>query len=148
MNPKPIDWNINGFEAYLVNCLGIVFDKKTKKIVIGRREKDPFIKELTWVFPGGNVTPGKKLEEYLKEEVKKKTNLDIEVKQLVYSRVMPEHQRILNLYYYAEVKKTGNEKPGDSLKELKWIKPSDFRKTVTTSVDDVVHKFLVSLEKK
>ena len=86
MNPKPIDWNINGFEAYLVNCLGIVFDKKTKKIVIGRREKDPFIKELTWVFPGGNVTPGKKLEEYLKEEVKKKTNLDIEVKQLVYSR--------------------------------------------------------------
>lgn len=150
MKSLPIDWNINGYEAYMVNCLGIVFNPKTKKILIGRRENDPFIKELTWVFPGGIVTPGKKLEEHLKDDLKKRINLDVEVKQLIHSRTVPEHPRIINLYYYAEVKKTGNEKavdPSKEIVELKWIKPSDFRKTVTTSVDDKVHAFLKSLEK-
>ncbi|MDO8538063.1 MAG: NUDIX domain-containing protein [archaeon] len=148
MNSKPIDWNILGFDAHLVNCLGIVFNPKTKKILIARRENDPLIKELTWVFPGGNTMLNKRLEEHLVEELKRKTNLDVEVKQLIHSRILPEHQRILNLYYYAEVKTIGKEKASGSLKELKWINPSDFKKHATTLVDEKVEKFLKQLEKK
>ena len=148
MNSKPIDWNIQGFDAYLVNCLGIVFNPKTKKILIGRRENDPLIKELTWVFPGGQTMAHQRLEEHLKQDLKNRTNLDVEVKQLIHSRIMPEHQRIMNLYYFAEVKKIGNEKAGKNLKELKWIKPSEFKKHATTSIDEKVEKFLKQLEKK
>ncbi|MCX6774860.1 MAG: hypothetical protein NTY99_02090 [DPANN group archaeon] len=30
--------------AFLVNVLGIVYNPKTKKILIGRRENDPYVK--------------------------------------------------------------------------------------------------------
>ena len=48
-----INWNKFDRGVFLVNCLGIVFDKKIKKILIGRRQNDPYLKELTWGFPGG-----------------------------------------------------------------------------------------------
>ena len=35
--------------------LAIIYDPKTNKILIGRRENDPHIKQLTWGFPGGRL---------------------------------------------------------------------------------------------
>jgi ADP-ribose pyrophosphatase YjhB (NUDIX family) len=59
--------------VFLVLALGIVYDPKTKMILIGRRENDPYIPELTWSFPGGKLAYKEDMEFYLKEEILKKT---------------------------------------------------------------------------
>jgi hypothetical protein len=56
---------------FFVNLLAIVYNPKNKMILIGRREKDPYIKKLTWCFPGERLDYKKDLETSLKYEVKK-----------------------------------------------------------------------------
>jgi len=74
----------------LVNLLGIVYDPKTRMILIGKRESDTYIRQLSWSFPGGRPAYEKDLEEYLKLEIKKKTNLDAEVKEVIFAKSYPE----------------------------------------------------------
>jgi len=42
-----IDFNQFDKGVFIVNVLGVVYDPKTKLILIGHRENDPFIKELS-----------------------------------------------------------------------------------------------------
>jgi 8-oxo-dGTP pyrophosphatase MutT (NUDIX family) len=48
-----MDWTIFKKGVFLVNLLGIIYDPVAKKVLIGRRENDPHLKDLSWVFPGG-----------------------------------------------------------------------------------------------
>ena len=40
---------------YIVRIVGAVFDPKTKKVLLGKRENDPYIDGLTWCFPGSRT---------------------------------------------------------------------------------------------
>lgn len=142
-----MDWNKFSKGVFLVNVLGIVYNPITKKILIGRRENDPYIKELSWCFPGG--TPGYEndLELYLKEEVKVKTGLEVNVKKVVFAKTYPEKREFLSVYYHCEMLVVGGmEKAGDDFKEIKWVKPTDVRKYFTTSLHDKVFEYLKTLE--
>lgn len=141
-----IDWNSFDKGVFLVNCLAIIH--KNGKILIGKREDDPFIKELTWCFPGGRPGYDKSLEESLKEEVKKKTNIDIKVKKLIFARNYPEKKEFLSLYYLCYFCEAigGIEKPGDGFKEIKWVRPTEVTKYFTTSINPFVLEFLKKLE--
>lgn len=57
-------------ETFLVGLLGVVRYKN--KILIVRRENDPFVKELEWCLPGGSLEIGKPVEECLKKKLKRK----------------------------------------------------------------------------
>ncbi len=131
--------------VFLVNVLGVVYDTKTKMILIGRRENDPFIKELTWCLPGGRLGHEESLTHYLKKEVKKKTCLDINVKKLILARTPPENREILLLYFYCEAS-GGEAKAGDKFVEVKWIKPGEAGSYFQTSIDPVLLEFLDSLK--
>jgi ADP-ribose pyrophosphatase YjhB (NUDIX family) len=48
--------------VFIVNLLAIVYNPKTRKFLIGRREKDPYIEKLSWCFPGGRPGYKKDLE--------------------------------------------------------------------------------------
>lgn len=54
---------------FLLNVLGIVYDPETRKILIGRRENDPYLKKLSWTFLGGRPVYDNDLDYYLKQEV-------------------------------------------------------------------------------
>ena len=140
-----IDWQQFDKGIFLVNVLGIVYDKKSKKILIGKRENDPFTKELAWCFPGGRPAYGKSLEEALNDEVRKKASVEIRVKKIVYARPFPEKKEFLLVYYYCEFKK-GTAKAGDKITELKWVRPSEVKKYFTTSIADEVLDFLQKLK--
>jgi len=143
-----MNWTKFDRGVFLVNCLGIIH--KDGKILIGRRDKDPHIKELTWCFPGGRPSYKHSLARYLREEVKKKTNLDIEVVGLIHARSVLEKPEFLSLYFICDVIRTGKkqkEKPGEKFLELKWIKPTDVKKYFTTSIDPMIMQFLTDLEK-
>jgi len=85
-----MNWEEFDRGVFLVNVLGIVFNPGTKRILIGKREKDPYVPELGWGFPGGRPEYGEDLEESLKREIKKKTGLKVESLGAVFARVPEE----------------------------------------------------------
>jgi ADP-ribose pyrophosphatase YjhB (NUDIX family) len=143
-----MEWKSLDRGVFLVNVAGVVYDPKTKKILIGRREKDTFIPQLTWCFPGGRPSYKHSLGMCLRMEVKKKTNLDINVVDCIFARTFPEKPEFLMIYYFCEVVEE-SEKPKamEKFKEIKWVKPTEVEKHFTTSVDPVILSFLEALEK-
>lgn len=140
-----MDWSQFDRGVFLVNVLGIVYNPKTRKILIGRRENDPLVKELKWSFPGGRPGYERDLEEYLKLEIKKKTGLEVEIREIILARKPPENKEFLLLYYRCDVL-GGKEKAGEKFAELKWIKPTEIRKYSTTTMDEKLLDYLKNLE--
>jgi ADP-ribose pyrophosphatase YjhB (NUDIX family) len=132
---------------FLVNVLGIVYNPKTKKILIGLRENDPHIKELSWCFPGGRpeYQKNKELEDYLKYEIKIKTGLEVDVKNVVFAKTYPEKREFLSIYYYCEIR-GGKEKAGQKFSKIKWIKPTEVKKYFTTSLHPKLFRYLKTLD--
>lgn len=129
----------------MLNVLGIIYNPKNKKILIGKREEDLFVKGLSWCFPGGRPKYGETLEQGLKREVTIKTGLDIDIKKLIFARVVTEKKDFLLIYYFCECS-SGKARAGEKFSEVKWIKPSEVKKYFTTSVDPAILKFLKSLK--
>ena len=132
-------------DAFKIALLGIIFDPKKKMILIGRREKDPYIPKLTWSFPGGKMQSGEDVEETLKRKIKEKTGLNVANLGSIYSRV-PEEKRDLLLTYFLCQKISGKEKPSDDLVELKWVKPEELEKYFTTSFHPHVKEYILNLK--
>jgi len=131
-------------EKFDVTLLGIIFDPKTKRILIGRRENDSSIPALTWSFPGGKINPGEDVEDVLKRKIKEKTGLEVESLGSVYSRVLPEKGNLLLTYFLCEAT-GGKEKSGGNLLELKWVKPEELESHFTTSFHPHVKEYILNL---
>jgi len=129
---------------FKVIVLGIVFNPETKKILIGRRENDSYIKELGWCFPGGDVNVGYEPEETLKNEIKNKTGLEVGSLGAVFSKVYPEKKDFLAIYYLCEVI-GGKEKAGDKFRETKWVNPEELEKYFTTSFHPKLKEYIMNL---
>jgi len=143
---KKLDWSKFDRGVFLVNCLAVVFNQKTKKILIGRRSKDPYMQKLSWAFPGGRPAYRQDLEEYVKLEVKKKTGLRIKPKGVIFAKTYPENRQFLSIYYLAKIV-GGKEKKSEKFLEIKWIKPREVKKYFTTSLHPELYKILKKLEK-
>lgn len=130
--------------VFLVVSLGIIFDTKTRKILIARRDGDPNIKKLRWGFPGGRPKYGKDLERDLERVINARTGLRVKNLGAVFSRVLEENKKILLIYYLCEVV-GGKEKSGGDFVELKWVKPKDLQKYFTTSFDKRLKEYLINL---
>jgi len=76
--------------SFKVIVLGIIYDPKRKKILIGRRENDPFVPKLKWTPPGGRVSHGEDLEISLKAKVKEQTGLEVENLGHIFSMIPKE----------------------------------------------------------
>ncbi len=139
-----VDWNAFDRGVYLINTLGIIYNPKTKKILIGLRQNDPYIPNLSWCFPGGRPRYNESLEEGLHREILVKTGLKVRVQQLIFARTHPEKQEFLSLYYHCEVI-GGVEKAGELFSDLKWISPSEAPTYFTTSIHPVILAYLHAL---
>jgi ADP-ribose pyrophosphatase YjhB (NUDIX family) len=142
-----MDWTIFKKGVFLVNLLGIIYDPESKKILIGRRENDPHLKELSWVFPGGRPDYKNDMDINLRFEIKENTGLDVDVKHVIFAKTYPEKREFLSIYYHCELTTAGQKELTDgNLKELKWVKPSEVGKYFTTSIHDEVLTYLKTLE--
>jgi len=140
-----MDWTQFDKGVFLVNVLGIIYNPKTKKILIVKRENDPYVEELSWCFPGGRPEYKEDLEIYLKNKIKTKVGLDVGVKQIVFAKTYPEKREFLSIYYLCEII-GGKEKTSEQFVELKWIKSTDVKKYFTTSLHPELLKYLKILE--
>ncbi len=142
-----MDWTIFKKGVFLVNLLGIIYNPETKKILIGRRENDPHLKELTWVFPGGRPDYKSDMDVNLKFEIKENTGLDVEVKHIVFAKTYPEKREFLSIYYHCELTSPNQtESTEGNLKEFKWVTPSEVGNYFTTSIHPTILEYLKTLE--
>src|SRR3989344_1309691 len=112
MKTKKMEWEKLDRGVFLVNLVGVIFNPKTKKILIGKRENDPYLKKLTWCFPGGRPNYDEELEGVLKKEIKIKTGLKVESLGTIFAKTYPEKREFLTIYYLCEVL-SGKEKAGE-----------------------------------
>jgi 8-oxo-dGTP diphosphatase len=145
MTAQNIDWAKYMKGIFVVIVLGIIFDTTTKKILIGKRIKDPYIKELTWAFPGGKPEYGEDLDEAVEREVKEETNLDVASLGPIFAKTYPEKKEFLSIYYLCEVK-NGKEVAGEDFVELKWVKPEELGKYFKTSFHPKLKEYLLGLK--
>ena len=131
-------------DKFEVIVLGIIFNPQTKKILLGRRENDPEIPELTWCFPGGRLNFNKDIDEALKENILKKTGYKVKNLGSIFSKTYPEKQEQIGIYFLTEAFE-GEEKAGEDLVELKWVSPKEIENYFTTSFHRKLKKFLLEL---
>lgn len=129
--------------------LGIITENG-KVLIGGRKEKDKWVENLTWVFPGGKMD-SLNFEKEIGDELKEETGLEVKVDNLIAARVHPgsgfKTVQIVALYFSCSPTSKQKAKPGGDLSELKWVKPTEVFKHFTTSTCDEVTKFLVTLER-
>jgi ADP-ribose pyrophosphatase YjhB (NUDIX family) len=115
------DPSTNPFKIYVV---AIVFNTKTKKILIGSCKPDPNFPDLSWAFPAGRPGYEEELENYLKKHVLEHTGLNIESLGSIFAKTYPENRKALSIYYLCEVI-GGEEKAGGEFTEMKWVDPEE-----------------------
>lgn len=132
-------------DEFNVILLGIIYNPSTKKILIGRRENDPHLSELTWSFPGGKLSKGEDLETDLKKKIKEKTGLNVESLGAVFAKTYPEKKEFLSIYYLCEAI-GGEEEKGGKFVELKWVNPDELEKHFTTSFHPHLKEYIINLK--
>ena len=125
--------------------LAVVYDPKEKKILLGRRENDPHLKQLTWCFPGGKPNHDDELEVALKKKVKLKTGCDVTSLGSIFIRIAPEKRDQILIYYLCEAI-DGEITPGDDIVELKWVSPEEVEKHFTTSFHPNLKEYIMNLK--
>ena len=90
-------------DDFNVIVLGIIFDPKKKKILIGRRDKDPHVPKLKWTPPGGRVAHGEDIEISLKTKIKKQTGLHVANLGHIFSTIPKEKKNFMLVIHLCEV---------------------------------------------
>ena len=129
---------------YYPVVLGIIFNTKTKRILIGKRKDPKDIKGLTWAFPGGRPEYGEELEDAIKREVKEETNLDVESMGVVFAKTYAEKRDLLGIYFLCGIV-GGSEKANEDFSETKWVRPKELKKYFTTSFHPKLREYLEGL---
>ena len=124
--------------------LGIVFDTKTKKILIGKRKDPKDIKGLIWAFPGGRPEHGEELEDAIKREVKEETGLQTESMGVVFAKTYPEKRGLLAIYFLCGIV-GGKERANEDFSETKWVSPKELKKYFETSFHPKLREYLEGL---
>ena len=128
-----------------VVLLGVIYDPSTKKILIGRRESDPHLPRLEWCFPGGRLRRGEKLGDSFKERIKEKTGLEVANLGSIFSKVYPEKDNLIAIYFLSE-KRDGEEKAQQDFVELKWVSPEEIEEYFKVSFHPRLKEYIINLK--
>lgn len=129
-----------------VILLGVIFDPGKRKILIAKRAKeDEDIKNLTWQFPEGRLRHGDDVNKILETNIKKKTGLDVKNLGVIFSKVYPEKEDLLGIYYLCE-SVGGETLAKNDFVELKWISPDEVETHFETSFHPDLKEYLDNLK--
>jgi hypothetical protein len=85
------------------------------------------------------------MEKILKNKIKEKTGYIIKNLGSIFSKVYPEKKDKVGIYFFCEVI-SGKQKPGDDIKELKWVAPEELQKHFTTSFHPHLKEYILNLK--
>ena len=130
--------------------VGIVFNSQGEVLLI-RRAKEETGKDgsiLRWAFPGGKQRLTESRQDCVKREVLAETGYDIKpIKQIS----LRKHPQIEMFIAYHLCKANSDQqvaKPSEphEVAEIKWVKPGEIEKLITTDLDPGVKKELAAIK--
>jgi ADP-ribose pyrophosphatase YjhB (NUDIX family) len=134
-------------DKFNVVVLGIIYNPETKKILIGRRENDPTIKDLSWCFPGGRLNVGQEdIDKTLKKRIKDTTGYEVKNLGSIFSRITEEKRDLLLVYFLCETFEGEEKVDGEKLKELKWVEPKELETYFKTSFNTRLKEYIMNLQ--
>jgi len=106
-----------------VKIIGILFDPKTRKFLIGKNKGEKYFS-----FVDGELKYDEELDVGLKRVILDKTGYRVHNLGTIFARNRINNQNtdILELYFLCEIK-DGNQKLGEIVEEIRWIKAHEFK---------------------
>ena len=136
---------VDEYPKFKVITLAVIFDTSKRKILIGKRENDPDIPELSWCFPGGRANHEEDLDKSLKKSILEKTGYRTKNLGAIFAKTYPEKKDLVSVYFFCEYIE-GDEKVGGDLTELKWVSPDELENHFTTSFHPKLKEFITNLK--
>jgi ADP-ribose pyrophosphatase YjhB (NUDIX family) len=143
-------WNLKAKRQQDIQIVGLaIIHNKKNKVLIGHRENDEIVENLSWSFPGGKLE-SLKFDEQLVKLVHDGTGYTIQVRNLISARLFPDvtlsNTQIVALYFDCIIQSEKRSRIKENkFKELKWVTPMDVFKYFTSSTSDDVTKYLSTL---
>lgn len=131
-------------ENFKVVLLGVVYNPKEKKILIGKGNLDP-LSRTGWCFPGTKLKEGENLDKKLKEKIKEQTGYDVKNLGSIFVRTPAREPKTFVVYFLCETV-SEEERAGGGMTELKWINPKEeTEKYFTANMNTRLKEYLNSL---
>lgn len=126
--------------------LGVVFNKKGEVLLIKRKKKEKGKGGviLEWAFPAGKQHIGESREECVRREVLAETGYEVVPFKQASMRFHPQFP-VMIVYHLCRL---ASEKPVKKpiekyeVSQIKWVKPKDLKKFITTDLDPNIAKEL------
>ena len=126
-------------QKFKVVLIGILFNPEKREILVGKNIGDEHHS-----FLEGNLRQGEDLDIGLKRVTYEKTGYKVHNLGAVYADNSLEDKEILELYFLCEVTE-GEEKPGEKVEEIKWVKPSKVKEIVRKELPSRLKEYLIGL---
>ena len=127
-------------KKFLVKIVGIIFDPKTRRILVGKGEGD-----TKYSFIEDDLDYGLELDKKLKKATLERTGYKIHNLGAVYAENMLQREDKLKIHFLREATE-GEEKPGKEVKELLWVKPSNVEDKLQVKLPTRLQEYILNLE--
>lgn len=126
--------------------LGVVLNKKGEVLMIRRVKEETGLEGsvLKWAFPGGKQKFNESREECARREILAETGYDVRPVQQISLRLHPQFfiTIVYHLCYLNFPKPIAEPTEPHEIAEIRWFKPADVQKIITTDLDPGVKKVL------
>ena len=126
----------NKFEVII---LGIIFNPATRQVLIGKAKGDK-----NWSFLEGDLKHNEELDVGIKKVAKEKTGYDVKNLGAIFAKNCLEDKDELELYFLCEIA-SGEEKKGENVEELKWIKPNQVEEYLNQTLPTRLKEYITNL---
>ncbi len=126
--------------------LGVVVNPKGEVLMIRRKEKETGSRGavLEWAFPGGKQRFGETRAQCAAREVLAETGYEVAPRREISLRIHPQFM-VTVVYHLCDVKApapVADPSEPHEVAEIKWMKPEELARAVTTNLDPKVRKEL------
>ena len=126
-----------GNGKFYVKIVGIIFNPKERKILIGRNKKDK-----NYSFVDGELKYDEELNSGLKRVTKEKTGYDVSNLGSIFAGLRKKEE--LAIYFLCEIK-NGKEIRGQEVKEIKWVKANEVENLIKEKLPRKLKEYIDSI---
>ncbi len=128
-------------DEFKIALVCLVADKSTGKLLIGRRENDPYVKGLKWSFIGGRLNYGENPKEKIGRLIEESIGVSALNVKLISSMPHSNQENMFMNYFYCELGE-GKLVVKGSFVGLKWVSLDELEDCFTTTLQPDVKEYI------
>ena len=126
-------------QKFIIKIVGIIFDPKTRKILVGKNKGD-----TKYSFLEGDLNYEEELDKCLKRTITEKTGYIAHNLGAVYAENKLSRDDKLKVHFLCEATE-GEEKPGKEVEEILWVKPSEVEEKLEVKLPSRLSEYIFNL---